>query len=95
MLLSTHLFDRLDELADRVILLHRGEVVFDDTMERLRQDSSQQHFFVHLNGTAPEAVMDALRQAGIDSASVRRAEVNWEDLLRGPLAAGTKKEPLP
>ena len=90
-ILSTHLFDRLSELADRVIVLHQGTVAFDDTMERLRRRSGEQRFVVHLNGTPPKTVMDALQQAGVDPGRVRPAEVNWEDVLRGPLATGDER----
>jgi len=90
-ILSTHLFDRLSELADRVIVLHQGTVAFDDTMEGLRKRSGEQRFVVHLNGTPPKTVMDALQQAGVDPGRVGPAEVNWEDVLRGPLATGGER----
>jgi len=60
-------------------------------MEGLRKRSGEQRFVVHLNGTPPKTVMDALRQAGVDPGQVRPAQVNWEDVLHGLLATGGER----
>ncbi len=80
-LLSTHLLDRLGELADRVIVLNRGRVAFDETLQEMTSRVHGKRFVVHLNGTGEERFQEALRVAGIKPNDVWPAEVSWDDLL--------------
>ena len=64
-ILSTHFLDRLGDLADRVIVLNQGRVVFDGTMRELAERAPTNRFVVNLNGTAPAAFSEALRAIGI------------------------------
>jgi len=80
-LLSTHLLDRLGELADRVIVLNRGRVAFDETMQEMTSRVHGKRFVVNLNGTGEEKFHDALRVAGIKPDNVWPADLSWDDLL--------------
>ena len=40
-LLSTHILQEVDALCDRVVVLHQGEIVMDDSMENLREQETQ------------------------------------------------------
>jgi ABC-type multidrug transport system ATPase subunit len=80
-LLSTHYLDQLDELADHFVVMHRGQVVFDGTSEQMGARVQQRDYVVHLNGDAPSQLMGALAAAGIGPGRVRRAAVNWDELL--------------
>jgi ABC-type multidrug transport system ATPase subunit len=80
-LLSTHLLDRLGELADRVIVLNRGRVAFDETLQEMTSRVHGKRFVVHLNGTGEEKFQEALRVVGIKPDNVWPAELSWDDLL--------------
>lgn len=93
--LSTHVLDRLGDLADRVIILHRGRVAVDGAPGDLLRNTSQQRFVVTVNGRGPGPLFEALREAGIDADRVRPADVRWEDLLAGVLGDEDAKEASP
>jgi len=93
--LSTHFLDRLGDLADRVIVLNRGRVVFDGTMRELAERTPTNRFVVNLNGTAPSAFSEALQAIGIGPERVTPADSHWEDLLLASLPAGEEKEGEP
>ena len=93
--LSTHFLDRLGDLADRVIVLNQGRVVFDGTMRALAERAPTNRFVVNLNGTAPAAFSEALRAIGIGPERVTPADSHWEDLLLASLPAGEEKEGEP
>jgi len=40
-LLSTHILQEVDALCDRVIIINKGKIVFDDQLNALRQDQKQ------------------------------------------------------
>ena len=40
-LLSTHILQEVDALCDRVLIIHKGEIVLDERMENLRKDQKQ------------------------------------------------------
>jgi len=48
MLLSTHILQEIDALADRVLLIHRGELVFDGPASDLRDHGSLEEAFYRL-----------------------------------------------
>jgi len=93
--LSTHFLDRLGDLADRVIVLNQGRVVFDGTMRELAERAPTNRFVVNLNGTAPAAFNEALQAIGIGPERVTPADSHWEELLLASLPAGEEKEGEP
>ncbi|MBF8286323.1 MAG: heme exporter protein CcmA [Dehalococcoidia bacterium] len=94
-ILSTHFLDRLGDLADRVIVLNQGRVVFDGTMRELTERAPTNRFVVNLNGTAPAAFNEALQAIGIGPERVTPADSHWEELLLASLPAGEEKEGEP
>lgn len=53
-LLSTHILQEVEALADRVLLLHHGTLVADDTLDALTRD----HLRLHLEVTEPPADLE-------------------------------------
>ncbi len=47
-LLSTHILQEVEAVADRVLLIHNGRFVFDGTPQELRQDKSLEQSFYEL-----------------------------------------------
>ena len=84
-ILSTHLFDRLGDVADRIIVLNGGRIVFDGTMPQLVARAPGKRYLVNLNGAASAVFFHALQEAGIGPERVQLAESHWEELL-APLA---------
>jgi ABC-type multidrug transport system ATPase subunit len=80
-ILSTHFFDHLDELADRAVILDGGRVAYDGSFADLVRRTHANRYIVNLNGNAPTAFLDALRSAGIPDDRVERADVRWEEIL--------------
>ncbi len=93
-ILSTHFLDRLGDLANRVIILHNGKLAFDGTMDDLAQRAQGKRYVVNVNGTAPGALIEALKATGIGPDRVQPAEAHWEDLLLAslPQPGGQKPE---
>ena len=80
-ILSTHFFDRLEELASRVLILDSGRLVFDGTLDELSQRVHGRRYVVNLNGNAPSQFFEALRAAGIGAERVQPAEMRWEEIM--------------
>ena len=49
-LLSTHILQEVDVIADRVLLVHEGRLVFDGTPQDLRRDGTLEESFYTLTG---------------------------------------------
>lgn len=79
-ILSTHAVERLDEVADRALVLDAGRVVFDGTPQDLGDRAHRRRYVVTLNGNAP-AFEQALRAAGIDAEHVLHDALQWDELL--------------
>ncbi|HSO07595.1 MAG TPA: ABC transporter ATP-binding protein [Pelomicrobium sp.] len=55
--LSTHILPEVETVCDRVQILHRGRVVFDDTLAELRSGSGRPSVLLELaDAPAPEAI---------------------------------------
>lgn len=80
-LISTHFLDSLSDLADRALVLRRGKVLFDGTAEELLSRAPSKRFTVHLNGTSPSAVVEALTAIGVKEESIEHKGTDWEELL--------------
>ncbi len=93
--LSTHFLDRLGDLVDRIIILHRGKVAVDAAPGDLLRNTSEQRFVVTVNGRGPEPLFEALRQAGSDPDHVHPADMRWEDLLASVFGEESAKEASP
>jgi ABC-type multidrug transport system ATPase subunit len=79
--LSTHFFDHLDEVADRALILHQGRLAFDGSLDDLARRARGNRYVVNLNGNAPAPFLEALRVAGVAPENVQRAELRWEEIL--------------
>lgn len=51
-LLSTHILQEVEAVADRVILINEGRIVFDGSMEKFRNNDELDHRFAQLTRTA-------------------------------------------
>jgi ABC-type multidrug transport system ATPase subunit len=80
--LSTHVFDHLEELASRAIVLDHGRVAYDGTLAQLALRAHGNRYVVNLNGDRPSDFFGALRVAGIPDERVERAEIRWDEVLR-------------
>jgi ABC-type multidrug transport system ATPase subunit len=81
-ILSRHHFDRLEDLADQVLVLRDGAVAFDGTVAELAKRVRGRRVVVHLNGDAPAAFLRTLDTAGIPRERVSEAPLPWEDVLQ-------------
>jgi len=90
--LSTHVFTQLDQLADRALILDEGQLAFDGTLDELAGRSHARRFVVSLNGNSSQ-VVEALRAAGLDPSELHPepVEARWEDVL----ASLPKRQPEP
>lgn len=80
-LISTHLLDSLNDLADRALVLQRGRVAFNGTAVELLGLAPSKRFTVHLNGTSPAAFVDALTAIGVSPESIQRKDGDWDEIL--------------
>lgn len=60
---SSHLLTEIDQMADHVGIIRKGELVFQDTMETLHAHSSQQ---IALRTGRPAETVSLLHRAGMD-----------------------------
>jgi len=51
-LLSTHILQEVEEMADRILLIHEGRLRFDGTLEELKKGKSLYEQFEKMTGTA-------------------------------------------
>jgi len=91
-ILSTHFYDRLEELADRVLVLRDGALVFDGTAQELVGRAPSRRYVVYLNGDAPAAFLGALADLGIGQDRVQSTPMPWEDIM---LAAARREGETP
>jgi ABC-2 type transport system ATP-binding protein len=61
-LISTHILQEVEAVADRVLLVHNGRMIYDGTPGELKEDGSLEKPFYRLTGSGPKA-RDAARQA--------------------------------
>jgi ABC-2 type transport system ATP-binding protein len=55
-LLSTHILQEVDAVADRVIFIHEGKIVFDGKPGEMNiEGKGREHFFHHLTGALETA----------------------------------------
>jgi ABC-type multidrug transport system ATPase subunit len=90
-ILSTHFFDHLEELASRVLILDAGRLVFDGTLDELSQRVRGRRYVVNLNGNAPARFFEALSAAGIPSERVQPAEMRWEEIMLASTGDGEQE----
>ena len=53
LLVSTHILQEVDAIADRVIVIHKGRLVFNDTSKELAKHGSLEQFFHELTAADP------------------------------------------
>ena len=56
LLISTHILQEADAIADRVLLVHAGRLVFDGTLDELRENGSLEQSFYRLTADGRPAV---------------------------------------
>jgi ABC-2 type transport system ATP-binding protein len=61
LLVSTHILQEVDAIADWVLVVHEGRLVFDGSIEAMRAGSIERHFYQLVGG-------DAVEVAGADPA---------------------------
>jgi len=79
--LSTHTYDRLDELADHVLILQDGSLAFDGPMLDLLERFRLNRYVVSLNGDGPSRFLRALGDVGIGAERVVRAPIPWDEVM--------------
>lgn len=79
--ISTHFVDNLGDLADHVLVLRRGRLVYKGTVEDLASRAPSKRFVVNLNGTSPSALVQALGEIGVKADSISPASISWDELL--------------
>jgi ABC-type multidrug transport system ATPase subunit len=79
--LSTHQHQGLDRLADRVLVLKEGRLVFDGRIADLAARMPRTSWVVHLNGHTPGDLLQTLARGGIATDRVEQAPVAWDDLV--------------
>jgi len=79
--LSTHVLDGLEQLADQVLVLDRGRLAFAGSVGQLSGRVRGNRFVVNLNGNSPSDFMSALLVAGIPAERVKPAALPWEEML--------------
>jgi ABC-type multidrug transport system ATPase subunit len=80
-LLSTHQHTKLDDLADQILVLDQGRLIFDGRMRELLDAIKLNRYVVNLNGSAPHEFFQALGALGIREDRVARAPVPWDELM--------------
>ncbi len=79
--ISTHFVDNLGDLADQVLVLRRGRLVYKGTVKDLASRAPSRRFVVSLNGTSPAALVEALGEIGVKAESISPASISWDELL--------------
>ncbi len=79
--ISTHFVDNLGDLADHVLVLRGGRLVYKGTVEELASLAPSRRFVVSLNGTSPATLIEALGEIGVKADSISPAAVSWDELL--------------
>lgn len=80
-LLSTHQHTRLDDLADQILVLDQGRLIFDGHLRELLDTTKLNRYVVNLNGSASHDFFRALGALGIREDRVARAPVPWDELM--------------
>jgi len=79
--ISTHFVDNLGDLADNVLVLRGGRLVYKGTVEDLASLAPSKRFVVSLNGTTPSTLIQALGEIGVKADSISPASISWDELL--------------
>ncbi len=79
--ISTHFVDNLGDLADHVLVLRAGRLVYKGTVEDLASLAPSKRFVVSLNGTSPSTLIRALGEIGVKADSISPASISWDELL--------------
>ncbi len=79
--ISTHFVDNLGDLADHVLVLRAGRLVYKGTIEDLASLAPSKRFVVSLNGTSPSTLVQALGEIGVKADSISPASISWDELL--------------
>lgn len=91
-ILSTHFFEQLDHLADRVLVLKEGRIGFDGSPTQLAGAAGGKRYVVTLNGHSPSQFIGALAAAGITPDRVRAAETRWDEALLSQVIGESARE---
>lgn len=81
-LFSTHVMEHAERLCDRIILMARGEKVFDGTVEAALAEVPRQVILGAPPGEPVEAVLSSFGDLVRESADEDGAEINWRLTLK-------------
>ncbi|GAA5334996.1 MULTISPECIES: ABC transporter ATP-binding protein [Thermus] len=65
-LLTTHQLEVAEALADRIAIIHRGEVVLEEEKDALLARFAGDHYVLEVEAPLPEAVLARLRALGVE-----------------------------
>ena len=88
-LLSTHILQEVEVIADRVLLIHEGRLVFDGAPAELRRDGSLEESFYALTGQGVETAEAAADRAESEAADGGSAA---HEAAEAPAASGEADE---
>ena len=81
-ILSTHILSEVEATCDRVVIINRGKIIADDSMESLRQSAGRKnHISISLLNSDSESVKKEL--GSIEGVAKVQLEMNNEGILQG------------
>lgn len=74
-MLSTHIMQEVEAVCDRVIIIHRGKIVADNTIENLKQSSSSANIIVEFSAELTEQHFSTLSVIEIEKLSATKWKI--------------------
>ncbi len=90
-LFSTHIMQEVEAVCDRVIIINKGNIVADDTLENIRTKTSSTSVIVQFQEAVTRSVFENIQAETIVSLSPEPSQ-NWKIITHDP--AITRKEIL-
>ncbi len=84
---SSHLLEQVEEVSDRVVILHRGAKIREGRLEDLLEIPEEFQVRFPAGGAGADKVRAALEEAGITGAEVRRPRRRLEDYFVETISA--------
>ncbi len=80
-LLCSHLLEQVEEVCDRVTILHQGRKVLEGALSELLSDSDALQITVRNSSASPQDTVATLTASGYQIESVRRPRLTLEELF--------------
>ena len=82
---SSHYIEEVEHTADRILVLHKGELIRDTTPYAMRSEEQEKHFTIPLSYRAivenlPEATEIEIKQSALSFATKEASKV-WQVLI--------------